>query len=160
MKSVVIYKTKHGSTESCALKVAKETGSDIFSLHNLKNINLLEYDHIIIGTYIHMYMIPSEVKKFFKKNAKLLKTKKISVFLVGMADADEMIKLFKSKMPSDIIEHISIIRHFGGLLQLEKLNFIEKAMMKKIVEENKVETKINEKEVNKFIKEIMINNEN
>lgn len=153
MKKIIVYKTKYGSTKSCAEKISKNINCDMISVEDAKKINLNDYDMIIIGTYIKMGMVPKEIIKFMKLNLKYLKTKKISIFILGIASSSDMIKLFEKKIPVDIKNNVTTIEHFGGLLDIPNPGFIEKAVVNKIEEEGK-KFQLNDIIIDKFIEKL------
>jgi menaquinone-dependent protoporphyrinogen oxidase len=153
LKTVVLYDSKRGVTEECALKISENLKCDNYNLRKNSNIDLNNYDLIIIGTPLYAGMPMSSVKKFCNNN-KILKTKKLAFFLCGIGNADEMINTFKKQLNSDIVNNISIIRHFGGELRPDRAHFIMKAIMTKMLEDPKFKSNIKEDEIKKFIKEV------
>ena len=151
-----MYATRHGCTEKCALELKngfkKET--EILNLKKVRNINLDNYDNIIIGGSIHIGKIQKKVKQFCLKNLDLLKTKRIGLFICCMAEGEEADSEFKRAFPEELIQHATATGIFGGEFNFEKMNFIERAMIKKIAKVDKSVFKVNKESITKFIQQI------
>lgn len=86
-KTVVIYKTKSGSTKKYAEFIKEELNADIFDLKDIKKINLNNYENIIFGGWVFAFKIMGLNK--FKKYIKNLQNKKVVTFSVGMPDVSD-----------------------------------------------------------------------
>jgi menaquinone-dependent protoporphyrinogen oxidase len=153
MKMVVLYDSKGGVTEECAKKISNELKCDIYNTKKDKHIDLNNYELIIIGTPLYAGMPMRSVRKFCNNND-ILKTKKLAFFLCGIGEETEMIDIFKSKLSSDIVNNISVIRHFGGELRPNRAHFLMKMLMTKMLEDPKFKSSIKEDEISKFISDV------
>jgi flavodoxin len=97
MKTVVLYDSKRGVTEECAKKVSESLKCDNYNLRKHNQINLDNYDLIIIGTPLYAGIPMTSVKKFCNNNVDILKKKKLAFFICGLGEASEMIDIFKTK---------------------------------------------------------------
>jgi menaquinone-dependent protoporphyrinogen oxidase len=154
LKTVVLYDSKRGVTEECAKKVSESLKCDNYNLRKHNQINLDNYDLIIIGTPLYAGIPMTSVKKFCNNNVDILKKKKLAFFICGLGEASEMIDIFKTKINSEVVKNISIIRHFGGELRPDRAHFLMKVLMKKMLEDPKFKSSIKEEEINKFISDI------
>lgn len=160
MKTLIIYATKHGTTKKIANMIAKKlkTSDDVelINVKDIKKYNLRVFDKVIIGGSIHAGDIQKNIKKFCEDNKDELKEKQLGLFITCMFN-DENIKeeqLHKaySKELRDASKAQSV---FGGEFLFEKMNFIEKMMVKIIAKTNKTTSKINKDEIEKFTKKMM-----
>lgn len=151
MKSLIIYVSKRGTTKESAEKVGKAINADIVDIKEIKRVNLEDYDKVIIGSYLYAGMIPGKMKKFILKNVNLLKNKKLSFFIMGVSNSSEAIETFKKQLPNELFDNNTIISHFGGELRMDKMNFLEKFITKKIQESENINPKINEEAIKDFI---------
>jgi len=132
MKIAVIYKSNYGATRQYANWIAEALNADIFENKRLSNINILEYDAIIYGGGLYAGGINGI--DLITKNYEKLKTKKIIIFTVGLADPDIEInrrgikaaidKVFTSEMQSNIK-----IFHLRGGMDYSRLSIVHKSMM-------------------------------
>ena len=130
--------------------------------------DLSSYDKIIIGGSIYMGQIQQVVKEFCNNNAEVLKCKKIGLFIVGMLDDPDTIKMtLISSFTNDLVELAVVSDSFGGIFKMKKLKFMErmivKMVSKKTAEDNNVEnlydgktdiSKLSEERINAFADKI------
>jgi menaquinone-dependent protoporphyrinogen oxidase len=157
LKVIVLYDSKRGSTEECALRLSHDLNCDAKKVRvkiDMKDYDLDNYDHIIIGTPLYMGRPLKSISHFVKQKHDLLKNKSVSFFICGIGDPDEMIESFKNHLHSDIVESSTIIKHFGGELHPDKANFIMKSIMEQMLKDPKIQATIDEDEINVFIKDI------
>lgn len=146
MKTLIAYFTKHGSTEKCAKKLKKKIVGDV-DLLNLKNYrreDLKKYNKIIIGSPIYMGKIRKEVDNFINENNKLLNEKKIGFYICGMKEGSEAIKQLDESISEDLSSKVSVKSAFGGEFNFEKMNFLEKMVVKKVAGVKKTTSNIKE----------------
>lgn len=156
MKILIVYSTKHGCTEKCANKLKNRLTGEI-ELLNLKNsikMDLNNYETIIIGGSIHAGQIQKKVKQFCRNNLNLMKEKKIGLFICCMEEGEKATNEFKEAFPEELIKHASATGIFGGEFNFEKMNFIERSIVKKIANVDKTVSKIYEENITKFVKQM------
>ncbi|WP_319377880.1 flavodoxin domain-containing protein [uncultured Methanocorpusculum sp.] len=90
MSTVVVYKSKYGSTEQYAKWIAEELGADLKSAEQTKLDDLFPYDTIIYGAGVYVGCIAGIA--LIADNYEQLKDKKLIVFTVGLTDPAEKSK--------------------------------------------------------------------
>lgn len=152
MKGVVIYESLHGSTEKCAkiLNIYLENELEIRKLKDSVDINLDEYDTVIIGGSIHHGVIQSRIEKFIKNNHVQLMGKNLGLYLCCMEEGETAIHQFERAFPSDLRKKAIARGLFGGEFNLKKMNYFEKKLARKIKGVKVSVSKINEDEIKKF----------
>lgn len=146
MNSIVIYKSKYGSTESYAKWIADELGCEAVDAKNIKINDLEKYDTIVYGGGLYAEMIAGIT--IISKNLDKLKDKKIAVFTTGLTPLDcreyydKMVvsKNFKDGLPQNVK-----IFNFMGKMILEELTPVHKAAivtLKKIMSAKKNPTEM------------------
>ena len=88
MKSAIIYSSTDGQTKKIC-EVIKEYLSnkedhELISIDNISNVNLENFDNIIIGASIRYGKHNPKILSFVKKNFQLLRTKKNAFFSVNV----------------------------------------------------------------------------
>jgi menaquinone-dependent protoporphyrinogen oxidase len=157
MKTLIVYTTSHGCTEKCAQMLQQHLNASDTTLINLKKShleNLDPYEIILIGGSIHAGRIQKKIKSFCQQNLDLLKSKKVGLFLCCMEEGDKAQQQFQTAYPAELISHAAVTSIFGGEFNFEKMNFIEKFMIKKIAKIDKSISKINEATIEEFIKKL------
>lgn len=136
MKILILFASKYGASEKCANLLSEKLNGDvtIINLKENKNINLSDYDKIIVGASVYAGNVQAEVKNFCATNSNLLLSKPFGLFLSCMSDGKEEIKSYLQKSFSDdLINHASVTDSLGYGFNFSKMNFFERQLIKMIV---------------------------
>ncbi|WP_346869078.1 flavodoxin domain-containing protein [Clostridium sp. UBA5119] len=128
-KTVVIYKSKYGSTKKYAEWIATELDADIFEASKIDVTDMQNYSTIIYGggLYASGILGVSLITKAFDK----LKDKNLVVFTVGLADPSntkQFIPVIDKNFTKEMQDRIKLF-HFKGAIDYKNLDFIHKSMM-------------------------------
>ncbi len=131
MKTVVVYKTKYGSTKVYAEYISEKLGCECFEAKKIKVDDLMAYDNIIYGGGLYAEVING--LGLITKNIKLLSDKKIAVFTTAITPLDcrayyegEVLeKNFKDGVPENIR-----IFNFMGKMKVDELSAVHRAALK------------------------------
>lgn len=156
MKILIVFATKHGCTEKCVNTLKdKLTGEiDTVNLKNSSQINVSNYETVIIGGSIHAGKIQKEVRKFCQNYLSILIDKRIGLFMCCMEEGEKAANQFNEAFPDELIQHASVTGIFGGEFNFEKMNFIERYIVKKIAKIDTSISKISEENISKFISQM------
>ncbi|MDF2474260.1 MAG: flavodoxin [Lachnospiraceae bacterium] len=134
MNTLIVYASKYGCTKKCAELLSKELQgkSDLVNLKSSDNIHISEYDRIIIGGSIYAGRIQKEVKEFCCENLERLKEKQIGLFICCMQEGKEIETELVQNFDSELVKIAIAKDGFGGEFNLDKMNFLEKFIVKKI----------------------------
>ncbi len=146
MKTIVIYKSKYGSTKAYAEWIAEELGCDAIDAKSIKAESLTEYDTIIYGGGLYAEVISGVT--LITKNLDRLADKKLIVFTTGLTPLDcrdyydkyVLEKNFKAEM----LDKIKIYNFMGKMI-IEELSFPHKTalkMLKKIMSDKENPTEM------------------
>lgn len=133
MKSVIIYSTKHGTTQKVAemiSQMAKEK-PELINLKKVKDVNLDNYDRIIIGGSIHAGNVQGRIKRFCHDHYLELSTKPLGLFLSCMEE-DKAQEQFDNAYPESLRKAAVSTKLTGGEILLDRMNFLERYMVKKM----------------------------
>lgn len=152
MKTVILYKTLHGCTAKCAgLLKDQLTGEvEIVELENAKKVDLNNFDAVIIGGSIHAGRIQKKVKQFCTDHADFLKGKKLGLYICCMEEGEKAVAQFDQAFAEDLRNHAAATGFFGGEFNFERMNFIQKALIKKIAHVEKSISKIRQESITEF----------
>lgn len=159
MKTVIIYASNHGTTEKVvnyienSIKNKGMACPDIFNVKTEKNVSLSGYDYVIIGGSFHAGNLQTKLKKFIKTNENELLSKEIAFFFCGMNES-EIENQVKNAVPDNIIKHAKSCKTPGGEFLFHKMNFIEKAIIKKIAKVNTSISKINYSVIDELVNDL------
>lgn len=156
MKTAIIYASSHGTTERVAKKIQSELGvgnSRLVNLKETKTVDLSLFDTVIIGGSIHAGQMQGKVKRFCKENLVDLLQKRVGLFMAGMNEP-EFENEFNNAFPELLRKHAIASKCVGGEFLFEKMNFIERLIVKKVSGISENVSKIDEAKVSELVKEI------
>ncbi|NPV82419.1 MAG: flavodoxin [Candidatus Aminicenantes bacterium] len=130
----IAYATKYGTTAR-AVAIIKDTLGEavICNLKKDRCPDLENFDWIVIGGSIYAGRVQKEVKKFCQKNLDLLRQKKVGLFICCMYDGQKAEEQFQEAFPEELRQSARARAIFGGELSFEKMNFLEKLVIKKFI---------------------------
>lgn len=137
MNTIVIYKSKYGSTKAYAEWIAEELNCEIKDAKGIKVEDLLPYDTVIYGGGLYAEIIAGV--NLITKNIEKLKNKKLIVYTTGITplhvreyyDGEVLDKNFKP----EIRQYIKVFNFMGKMI-LSELSVPHRSalkMLKKIM---------------------------
>ncbi len=150
MKTLILYKSKKGMTKKLAELVNQEVkNADLFNLNDF-NGDLKLYEKIIIGTPVYIGKIDKQIKKFIDNNFSILKDTSTSIFLCGMNydNTQDVISLNFTDEQAKVLK----IDYIGGAYNFEKLNFLQRFIIKKVSGETKSREVVLQERLLKLVK--------
>ena len=133
MNSIVIYKSKYGSTKQYALWIAEELGCKAIDQKDADINELIKYDVIIYGGGLYAEVI--NWVYLITKNIAKLKDKKIIVFSTGITPLDcrEYYDKYVYDKNFRNVECSNIkIYNFMGKMILDELSLIHRTALKSL----------------------------
>lgn len=152
MKTLIVYSTNHGCTEKVSQQIADFLGEDT-SLHNLKSKiapDLSSFHRVIIGGSIHAGQIQKKVKDFCAKNSEQLLEKELGIFICCMEKGEKAEQELKAVFDENLLKHAKATACLGGEFNFEKMNFLEKMIIKKIAKVDKSISNIDTQAIRNF----------
>lgn len=156
MRTAIVYASKHGTTEKVAQKIQNQLGEEKAQLFNLKkdrNFDVSQFDRIIVGGSIHAGQIQKKVKQFLEIHNQNLLQRSLGLFLCCMHE-NEAENQFNTAFPEILRTHARSKKIMGGEFLFEKMNFVEKALVRKIAGVNESVSKIDESEIISMVEEM------
>lgn len=154
MKTLIVYASKHGCAKRAAEKVGEALGNntDVLDVGNVTRIDLEDYEKVIIGGSIRAGKIQGQIRNFTQKFMNQLLEKKIGLFICHMEeDPAKAEKELTGNFPQPLVEHATAKGLFGGEFDMEKMNFLERFIIKKVAHVTESVSNINEDNIEKFI---------
>jgi menaquinone-dependent protoporphyrinogen oxidase len=150
VKTAIIYASKHGTTEKVARLIQQKItdGAELFFLKEKPQIDLKRFENVIIGASIHAGSIQTEVKHFMEANQTMLLEKNLALYLCCMNEAEEKAQ-FENNYPEALRNHSLCNAIVGGEYLLEKMNFVERYLVKKIAGATESVSKLRYEEIKK-----------
>ncbi|MFO8061569.1 MAG: flavodoxin domain-containing protein [bacterium] len=153
MKTLIAYGTKYGAAEKIASMIREKISNGEIDVIDLKteDIQAGDYGRVIIGSAVYMGRIRKEVKGFIDKNLQTLLTKQTGLFLCCMTEEEsEQDELAKRVFPAELIEHSEAVVIPGGEFRFDKMNFIERFIVKKISGVRESKSMIDKEKIEQF----------
>lgn len=133
MKTIVIYKSRYGSTKTYAQWIAQELSCEAVDYTSVKWQDLLEYDTIIYGGGLYAEIIAGA--SLVTKNIDKLGDKKIIIFTTGITPMDcrEYYDdiVVKKNFKGDVYSKIKVF-NFPGKMILDELTFVHRTALKSL----------------------------
>ena len=146
MNTLILFSSKYGATEKCAELISKDLQGKV-DLLNLKSKllgDISSYDMILLGGGIYAGRIQGELKKFVEGNEESLMNKNIGLFLCCKEEQQEKVSQYmKENFPDWMVEKAVIKEHLGYELNLDRMNFFERFLMKSILKIKESSSNIN-----------------
>ena len=158
MSTLITYISRHGCAAEAA-QILKDKLSSDTEIHNLKDksaLDLSAYDTIIVGGSIHAGQVQSVIKKFCQNNFETLLTKKLGFYLCCMEEGDKAKAQFENAFPAELREHATASGLFGGAFNFERMNFLERVIIKKVAKVSESVSKLNKEMIAQFAKTISV----
>jgi menaquinone-dependent protoporphyrinogen oxidase len=138
---LVTYATKYGATAEIAERIAqvlrqKGLATDVLPADGVSDLS--QYKAVVLGSAVYIGRWRKEAVQFLKTNEKVLSGQLVWIFSSGPTGEGDPVELLKGwRLPKDaepIAERIGPrdIAVFHGELDLEKLNFIQRWMIKNV----------------------------
>ena len=156
MKTLIVYASKYGCTADCANFLEKKLSGDI-TLVDInkapKTLDVNDYDTIIIGGSVYIGRVSKNLRAFCESNLDALLKKNIGIFLCS-ALADQFNDTLKNNFPVLLLDNAKAIRLFGCEARLEKMNFMDKMMIKAVTKGDFSGFRISNNSIDEFALEI------
>jgi menaquinone-dependent protoporphyrinogen oxidase len=156
MKTAIVYATTHGCTETCAERLGSKLPGpvDRFNLKDKPEIDIAAADLVLIGGSIHAGRIQGSVRRFCSANLAGLLRKRVGLFLCCMEKGAKAQAQFDAAFPKELRDHASACGLFGGGFDFERMNFVQKAITKKVAKIDHTVMEIDDAAIGKFVKDV------
>jgi menaquinone-dependent protoporphyrinogen oxidase len=135
MKVLVAYASKHGSTAEIANALATRLAERGLAseVRTAGEATLEGYDAVVLGSGVYVGTWMKEATSFAKANVPILSTMPVWLFSSGpTGDAHEHGVTEKQLRDLDELAHPRAHRVFGGALDLAKLGFVERRVVRMV----------------------------
>jgi len=159
MKIAIIYASKHGTTEkvSCSIadKLMETNEVKLFSLKENMNPDISGFDTVILGSSIYAGQASGKMKSFCKANETVLLQKRTGLFVCGMhPDKEQQKKELNEAYPDVLLKNSVVTGFLGGEFLVEKMNFFERMIIKKIAKTKSSVHQIDWDAIDDFVKKL------
>ncbi len=126
MKTLVVYRTRYGSTREYAEWIAEDLGADVRPMDQVRAADIAPYDTVIVGGYVRMGKIQGA--DFLVKHANELSQKRLFFFSVAGAPAQSPDRevWFQNSVPESFRSRVA---HFPLRGRAKNLNGWDRFLM-------------------------------
>lgn len=152
MNTLILYATNHGTTEKIAERISRLIGYNRCQTVNINQMaapSLEGFSTVIIGGSIHFGKVQRKIRRYCEDHLDELLTKKLGLFICYMNKDQEMEEYINS-FPTALIQHAHAEGYFGGEFDFDKLNFIERFIVRKNLGHKESITRIDSQSINHF----------
>ncbi|HPF82556.1 MAG TPA: flavodoxin domain-containing protein [Bacilli bacterium] len=153
MKKLLVYTSKTGTTKKCTNMIKDSINNLTIIDLDKQNINIDDYDIILIGSPIRMGMISKKIKKFINNNYNILLTKKIAFFICCGFD-ENMETYYSQNIPKDLLAISFAHTSFGGEMEIEKQKGFDKFIANMVSKKDDRKPSLNNSNIDSFITKI------
>jgi menaquinone-dependent protoporphyrinogen oxidase len=155
MKTAIIFTSKHGTTAKVAQMIVRRLNQVLtIDLKKDKHPDINLFDGIILGTSIYAGTSSKTMQRFCKENFEILKKKRLALFVCGMEpDSAKQQQELTNAYPQELYEYAVSSCFSGGEFLFEKMNFFERAIIKRIAKTDKSVSSFKEDEIDRFVTE-------
>lgn len=152
MKTAIIYATSHGCTEKAVQELSQKLSGEVITCNLLQNPrpSFEDADRVIIGGSIHAGQIQKKVRDFCTANLETLSYKEIGLFICCMYEPEVAREQIKNAFPEELHQMAKTEAIFGGEFNLDKMNFVEKMLVKKIAKVRESVSKLDHNSIDRF----------
>ncbi|HYW95554.1 MAG TPA: flavodoxin domain-containing protein [Bacteroidales bacterium] len=156
MKTLLVYESTHGCTEKCAVRLhgLLAVKPEIIRLRRIGRINVNNYNTVIIGGSIHAGTMQSRVRNFLTSNVEKLKNKRLGLFVCCMEEGKKAEDQFNNSFPEELRERAVARGIFGGEFDFDRMNFFQRAIVRKVKGINESVSNIVDEEIVRFAENI------
>lgn len=133
-KGLIVYASTHGCTQKCAETLANHLVDHTVTILELTsaNLDLTDYDVVIIGSPIRLGRINKKIDKFCRKQHEPLLQKKLGLFICCMNPKDQAERYAIAQFPEALRHHAAAIGYFGGILNFDRMTSLERTLLKQV----------------------------
>ena len=133
MRVAIIYSTKHGTTAKISATLAQLSGNRVqlglYDVSEVANVNVLEYDTIILGTSIYGGHPLQSMTDFCIQHEDKLKQRRLFLFVCGK-DKDKAQLEIESAYPTSLLSHSEESRFIEGEFLLDRMKLWERLLLR------------------------------
>lgn len=152
MSTCIVYMTKHGCTAKTASMLRELLRDDValFDLKEHAHPDIAPYDTVIVGGSIHAGKIQKGVRRFCEDERDSLLQKTLGLYICHMEEGETAEREFGEAYPAALRSHAAATGLFGGEFDFEKMNFVERTLVKRIAKVSRSVSRIDADAVRTF----------
>jgi len=134
MRTLIAYRTKYGTTASCAHRLAEKIGGEVTIVDLVQSPppDVTAHDVVVIGGSIHAGKVQRQVGWFCERNRAALLSRRVGVFLCCLFTGEEAVVQMQSAFPDWLLAHAFARSFPGGEIRFSRLTFIDRLLVRSL----------------------------
>jgi menaquinone-dependent protoporphyrinogen oxidase len=152
VRNLIVFKSRHGTTAKAAAELAGLLGPNdtlVVDLARSTVPSLETVETVIVGGSIHIGKIQKHVTRFCKRHEDELLQKRLGLFICHM-DKEHPQDEFDRAFPERLRRHATAQGLFGGEFRFDKMNFLERMVVKKVSGSSQSISEIDHEAIHRF----------
>lgn len=132
MKVLIAYRTRYGTTESCARRIGRLISAEVV-LHDLRSPDtpaLEGFDAVLIGGSIYGGRVQREVSSFCERRQERLSALPVGLFICCFFEGEKGMAELNAAFPPWLTAHAFARELLGGALTLSKLSLADRLLVR------------------------------
>jgi menaquinone-dependent protoporphyrinogen oxidase len=132
VKVLIAYRSKYGTTETCAHALAEQIKAEtaLADLRIRRTPDVHAFDVVLIGGSIYGGRIQREVTSFCERQGELLLKRKTGLFLCCLSQGDHAREQLQAAFPEWLAAHAFARSLFGGALRYDRLTLLDRLLVR------------------------------
>jgi len=156
MKTLVYFASKTGALAECVEKLKPLLKGDVTIIRHggkEKAPDPSSFDRVLLGATIRAGKIQNPIREYAERHFMELKKKYVGIFLGCLTPPEKAAGYFNSNFPVDLAA-MATKSVFGGAVYYEKMNFLERFIIKSISKKKESFTAFHENNIKEFVRDI------
>jgi menaquinone-dependent protoporphyrinogen oxidase len=151
MPTLIVYATKYGCTEKCANMLAEKLKDEVTLCNLLEGkADPAAFDAVIVGGPYYMGRMHKKIRAFSRKHMKALKGKKTGLFVICMAQGEDLEREMDAAFPEELKAAAIVKENFGGEYLLSKMESFHRLVVTKITNSEEDQSNIHTDAIDRF----------
>ncbi len=152
MKTIIVYTTKYGSVKKAAEILSSKLSGEVLqkNLTKEKAPDLKEFDNVILGGSIYIGKIQKTLTRYINANLPVLLQKNIGLFICAGEPEPVRTRELEDSFPPELFNHAKAKEVFGHEFNYEKLNFLDKFIMRTVKKVTTSSSDLSEEKIENF----------
>jgi menaquinone-dependent protoporphyrinogen oxidase len=129
---LIVYRTKYGSTEARARKLAEALGvpTELVDLARDRNPDVTDFDAVIVGGPVYGGKMPREIGAFCERRREDLLSRRVGLFICCLYRGEKAMAQLTSLFPDWLVAHAVGREWLGGALEPDRLTGVDRLLVR------------------------------
>ena len=134
MKVLIAYRSRYGTTASCARALAGmiRSGSETIDLARTRTVDLSPFDVVLIGGSVYGGRILPQVTSFCERHRDALREMRVGVFLCCLYQGEHARTQMREAFPDWLLDRCFAYALAGGELVYAKLSLLDRMLVRSV----------------------------